>query len=225
MSSKAKQIPIWSYQTASGLFFIIVSAMLLYSYITFFSCCFQIRHLDLGFFSFSKLEIYDTEKVNLCSRELCSVTLWVNRTQTNVYQHCWKICTVKTRQGEGCDIFPKVFRIMKFFVFFSCFFWQMWDELLSVFGHLWFLPLNFLKCYLCLLSFLLVFHKQSLEWRQLIPAELNELLMLSWSHFGFLLTPGKGQPCSIFSPFVENGSHCGSLVCHRCGNCFFNSFL
>ncbi len=30
-------------------------------------------------------------------------------------------------------------------------------------------------------------------------------------NFGWPATPGKVHHCSMFSPFVDNGSHCGSL--------------
>lgn len=35
--------------------------------------------------------------------------------------------------------------------------------------------------------------------------------MHSWSNFGRSATPGKVHPSSVFSPFVHNSSHCGSL--------------
>ena len=40
---------------------------------------------------------------------------------------------------------------------------------------------------------------------------LDESLLRSWGNFGWPATPGKVHHCSMFSPFVDNGSHCGSL--------------
>ncbi len=40
---------------------------------------------------------------------------------------------------------------------------------------------------------------------------LDELSLRSWGNFGRPATPGKVHHCSMFSPFVDNGSHCGSL--------------
>ncbi len=40
---------------------------------------------------------------------------------------------------------------------------------------------------------------------------LDESSLRSWGNFGWPATPGKVHHCSMFSPFVDNGSHCGSL--------------
>ncbi len=40
---------------------------------------------------------------------------------------------------------------------------------------------------------------------------LDESSLRSWGNFGRPATPGKVHHCSMFSPFVDNGSHCGSL--------------
>ena len=44
--------------------------------------------------------------------------------------------------------------------------------------------------------------------------------MHSWSNFGGPATPGKVHHCSKFSPFVDNGSHCGSLESQSLRNGF-----
>ncbi len=40
---------------------------------------------------------------------------------------------------------------------------------------------------------------------------LDESSLCSWGNVGRPATPGKVHHCSMFSPFVDNGSHCGSL--------------
>ncbi len=40
---------------------------------------------------------------------------------------------------------------------------------------------------------------------------LDESSLHSWGNFGRPVTPGKVHHCSMFSPFVNNVSHCGSL--------------
>ncbi len=40
---------------------------------------------------------------------------------------------------------------------------------------------------------------------------LDESSLRSWGNFGRPATPGKVHHCSMFSPFVDNGCHCGSL--------------
>lgn len=40
---------------------------------------------------------------------------------------------------------------------------------------------------------------------------LDESSLCSWGNFGRPATPGKVLHCSMFLPFVNNGSHCGLL--------------
>jgi len=40
---------------------------------------------------------------------------------------------------------------------------------------------------------------------------LDESSLRSWGNFGRSATPGKVHHCSMFLPFVDNGSHCGLL--------------
>lgn len=40
---------------------------------------------------------------------------------------------------------------------------------------------------------------------------LGELMMHAWINFVRQATPGKVHHCSLFSPFVDNSSPCGSL--------------
>ncbi len=49
---------------------------------------------------------------------------------------------------------------------------------------------------------------------------LDESSLCSWGNFGRPVTPGKVHHCSKFSPFVNNGSHCGSLESERFRNGF-----
>ncbi|MED6272753.1 hypothetical protein CHARACLAT_033698 [Characodon lateralis] len=53
------------------------------------------------------------------------------------------------------------------------------------------------------------------HWSALDPAAepkcSSKSLMSSWSNFGWSSTPEKVLQCSVFSPCVGNGSHCGSL--------------
>ncbi len=49
---------------------------------------------------------------------------------------------------------------------------------------------------------------------------LDESSLRSWGNFGRPATPGKVHHCSMFSPFVDNGSHCGSLESQRFRNGF-----
>ncbi|MEQ2295040.1 hypothetical protein AMECASPLE_010026 [Ameca splendens] len=42
----------------------------------------------------------------------------------------------------------------------------------------------------------------------------------SWSDFSGPVTPGIDPSCSIFSPFVDNGSHCGFLESQSLRNNF-----
>jgi len=48
---------------------------------------------------------------------------------------------------------------------------------------------------------------------------LDESLLRSWGNFGQPDTPGKVHHCSMFSPFMDNGSHCVSLVSQNFRNC------
>ncbi len=49
---------------------------------------------------------------------------------------------------------------------------------------------------------------------------LDESSLCSWSNFGRPATPGKVHHCSKFSPFLDNGSDCGSLEYQSLRNCF-----
>ncbi len=40
---------------------------------------------------------------------------------------------------------------------------------------------------------------------------LDESSLRSWGNFGRPATPGKVHHCSMFLPFVDNSSHCGTL--------------
>ncbi len=53
---------------------------------------------------------------------------------------------------------------------------------------------------------------------------LDESLLRSWINFGRSTTPGKVHHCSKFSPFVNNGSDCGSLESQNLRNDFMNLF-
>ncbi len=56
--------------------------------------------------------------------------------------------------------------------------------------------------------------------QNICPKVLDELLLSSWSNFGRPATPGKVHHCSKFSPFVDNGSDCGSLESQSLRNGF-----
>lgn len=47
---------------------------------------------------------------------------------------------------------------------------------------------------------------------------------LFWRNFGRPATPGKIRHCFKFSPFRDNGSHCGLLESQRLRNCFITLF-
>ncbi len=53
---------------------------------------------------------------------------------------------------------------------------------------------------------------------------LDESSLRSWGNFGRPATPGKVHHCSMFSPFVDNGSHCGSLESQSFRNGFITLF-
>ncbi len=53
---------------------------------------------------------------------------------------------------------------------------------------------------------------------------LDESSLCSWGNFGQPATPGKVHHCSMFSPFVDNGSHCGSLESQSFRNGFITLF-
>ncbi len=112
------------------------------------------------------------------------------------------------------SIFPKVLGIIKIF------FWQNWDN-----------PLFFLLSSGFRLGDWAIF-AQSLSYGGVMNTDLNwgkwglqffrcccevfcdlldESSLRSWGNFGRPANPGKVHHCSMFLPFVENGSHCGSL--------------
>lgn len=53
---------------------------------------------------------------------------------------------------------------------------------------------------------------------------LDELLMCSWRNFGRPATSGKTHYRSKFSPFGDNGPHCGSLESRNLANGWLSPF-
>ncbi len=49
---------------------------------------------------------------------------------------------------------------------------------------------------------------------------LDESSLCSWSNVGRPVAPGKVHQCPKFSPFVDNGSDCGSLESRSLSNGF-----
>ncbi len=168
------------------------------------------------------------------SRSWSSKTAPDHHTTTTIF-YCWydvlflKCCVTFTPDVMGhtpsknfClvspqSIFPKVLGIIKMFS------GKTETSLYVLFAQQWFSSWN---------SAMQAIFAQSLSYGGVMNTDLNwgkwglqffrcccgvfcdlldELSLRSWSNFGRPATPGKVHHCSMFSPFVDNGSHCGSL--------------
>ncbi len=115
------------------------------------------------------------------------------------------------------NICPKVLGIIKIF------FGKCETSLCGRFGQQWLLPWNspmdavFAQSlsYCWIMNTDLKWGKWGLQFFRCCSGFFYDLLdewsLRSWRYFGWPATPGKVQHCSMFSPFVDNGSDCGSL--------------
>ncbi len=129
------------------------------------------------------------------------------------------------------NICPKVLGII------NIHFGKCETSLCVLFGQQWLLPWN---------SPMDAVFAQSLSYRWIMNIDLNwgkwglqffrccsgffydlldESALRSWSNFGRPATPGKVHHCSKFSPFVDNGSDCGSLESQSLRNGFITLYM
>ncbi len=124
------------------------------------------------------------------------------------------------------NICPKVLGNIKIF------FGKCETSLCVLFGQQWFLPWNspmdadFAQSlsYCWIMNTDLNWGKWGLQFFSCCSGFFYDLLdepsLRSWSNLGRLATPGKVHHCYKFSPFVDNGSDCGSLESQSLRNGF-----
>ena len=118
-------------------------------------------------------------------------------------------------------------------------FWQNWDKLLcSVCSAVVFVLELCHAGHFCPVSFFGGVMNTDLNWGKwglqffgcccgVFCDLLDGSLLHSWGNFGWPGTPGTVYHCSVFLPFVVNGSHCGSLESQSFRNGFitFSSLI
>ncbi len=124
------------------------------------------------------------------------------------------------------NICPKVLGIIKIF------FGKCERSLCVLFGQQWLLPWHFPMdaIFAQSLSYCWIMNtnhnwgKWGLQFFRCCSGFFYDLLdessLRSWSNFGRPATPGKLHHCYKFSPFVDNGSDCGSLESQSLRNGF-----